>query len=47
MAQKIDCLVENPNLRIEMGAHGKEISKKYGMEQYMINFYKLMQKIKK
>lgn len=46
MAQKIDYLVENPNIRIKMGVHGKETSKKYGMEQYMINFYDLMKNIK-
>ena len=46
LAEKIDYLVENPEIREKMGLHGKENSKKFGMEHYMTNFYELMKKIK-
>lgn len=45
LADKIDYLVENPEKRKKMGEHGKESSKKYGMEQYMTNFYDMMKKL--
>ena len=47
MTEKLDFLVENPETRIKMGNNGKIRSKKYGMEQYLNNFYNLVNKLKK
>lgn len=46
MTQKLDYLIEHHEERIKMGNAGKERSKKFGMEQYMRNFYELMKKLK-
>lgn len=46
MAAKIDYLVQNENIRKNMGIKGRERAQKFGIEQYMINFYELMKKLK-
>ena len=46
LKEKLDYLVENPKIREKMGAHGKERAKQFGMEEYLNNFYDLMQKIR-
>lgn len=46
MTEKLDYLVENPSIRKEMGAKGKQRSTLYGIEQYLNNFYELIKKIK-
>ena len=38
MTKKLDFLIENPNIRKEMGNHEMSLSKKYSIQQYLNNF---------
>ncbi|MCI8309137.1 MAG: glycosyltransferase family 4 protein [Clostridia bacterium] len=46
MTEKLDFLVDNPDIRKKMGEHGKQRAKIFGMESYLENFYNLIKKIK-
>ena len=46
ISEKLDYLIENPEIRKEMGKHAKERAKEFGLEKYLSNFYELMVKIK-
>lgn len=46
ITNKLDYLIEKPNLRKKMGRKGKEIVQSYGIEHYLHNFYELMTRIK-
>lgn len=46
MTQKIDYLIEHPYVREKMGMYSRKRAEKFEIEQYLINFYKLMEKIK-
>ncbi len=45
MTEKLDFLIDNPNIRSEMGRHSKVLSKKYGMKEYLDNFIKIIEKM--
>lgn len=46
MAERLDYLIEHPELRKKMGEHGRQRAKLFGMEQYLENFYNIMKKMK-
>lgn len=45
MANAIDCLVENEELRKKMGEKGRKIAENYSQEKYFVNFYKLIENL--
>lgn len=45
LAEKLDYLTENPDVRKKMGLCGKERARNFSMEKYLDNFYNLMKKI--
>jgi len=46
LSQKLDVLIENPDMRDQMGKAGKERAKLFSSEKYFENFYQFIQKIK-
>ena len=45
LAEKLDILIENPDLRRKMGEKGRKRAELFGMENYLNNFCNIMEKI--
>lgn len=46
LSNKLDILIENPDLRKKMGEAGRKRAELFGMDNYLNNFYRIMEKIK-
>ena len=46
LTDKLDLLIENPDLRRKMGEAGRKRAELFGMEKYLDNFFEIMRKIK-
>lgn len=44
LTEKLDYLIENPDIRHKMGKCGRERVTKFDMDQYLYNFYELMKR---
>ena len=46
LSDKLDLLIENPDLRRKMGEAGRKRAELFGMDKYLDNFYEIIRKIK-
>lgn len=44
LTEKLDYLIENPNIRYEMGKNGRQRVNKFDIGQYLYNFYEIMKR---